>query len=184
MRITKTKFAILAILIILGPLVTTVSLPQVQETRFVLSASYTYPSNDGSGFSGISTYADGVVFTHYAYDGSGSFIFLNKTRTLDSTITNVTLGCAIWVNGTYFGFSDIDEVKANTRLLVNVTIINGTNVFSHENMTFNTWINGSYYGQPYQFWLGYWLELDICPLTMGEIYSIAIDMQVFYPEAI
>ena len=78
------------------------------------------------------------------------------------------------------GISSLAEGLNILRLLVNVTLTNKTNIYSHENMTYQVGVDT--YAPLY--WFQYGLELDIMPLIMSEIYTIQISMEIYYPEVI
>lgn len=136
----------------------------------IIDSSVDSPTG-GYGFSKIDAYVD-EDFTHTFYDFEGSYVPILE---IEPTVSNVTLLIQCWLNGTTFNASTLSEASSILRHNVNVTNINGTIVFSQSNFTYS-W--GIEYATDL-FLFEYWVELDYS-LEMNEVYSILLQMEIYY----
>lgn len=150
-----------------------VPIPQAQGSKFVLA--YTYPT-DGTGLSNIGIYINGNDTSQIIYSTNSGI--QNTSFSISPTITNITLGVSLWLNGTKTGVGSLSAGRNIIWLYLSVSVINKTIIFEKQNMTYYT---GSDVEAPL-YWYSYVDELDIMPLEMGQIYTLTITYSVYYPE--
>ena len=168
MRITKT---IIPLVLVLGLL--TCIPAQPTTAQFILA--YTYPDNNGTGYSVVGLYLDDVLHTLYSKNDDPDGPLNNGSILIETEVTNVTLLVQCWLNGTEYDIASLAEGLNIIRVNVTVTQNNGTVVFSKQNLT--NFVNTD--GSAPMYWYSFADELAFT-LELGAVYTIETIMEVYY----
>ena len=166
----KTTVSIIICAIICTMLV--VSIPQAKANSQFVIASTGYPDEFGQG-----------IYTVWVYENStgvwepfGDYRLYNESLVWEwnaSAVINIHF--LTWFNNTLIGAINGTDGKNYQQHSIDVTLSNGTSIFSQQNFTFTS---VSVANDPMWFY-NYYVILDFLPMA-GEIYTVTVTYELWW----